>query len=43
VEPEAAPAEEAPKPTKRKSRSKAAATEQETLTNPIAGLAESAE
>lgn len=43
VEPEVAPAEEAPKPTKRKSRSKAAATEQETLTNPIAGLAESAE
>jgi hypothetical protein len=43
VEPEAAPAEEAPKPTKRKSRSKAAATEQETLTNPIAGLAESVE
>lgn len=43
VKPEAAPVEEAPKPTKRKSRSKAAATEQETLTNPIAGLAESVE
>ncbi len=43
VEPEAAPAEEAPKPTKRKSRTKAAATAQETLTNPIAGLAESVE
>lgn len=40
---EAAPVEEAPKPTKRKSRSKAAATVQETLTNPIAGLAESVE
>lgn len=43
AEPEAAPVEEAPKPTKRKSRSKAAATVQETLTNPIAGLAESVE
>ncbi len=43
AEPEAAPVEEAPKPTKRKSRSKAAATTQETLTNPIAGLAESVE
>ena len=43
AEPEAAPVEEAPKPTKRKSRSKAAATAQETLTNPIAGLAESVE
>lgn len=41
--PAAAPVEEAPKPTKRKSRSKAAATAQETLTNPIAGLAESVE
>lgn len=43
AEPEAAPVEEAPKPTKRKSRSKAAAATQETLTNPIAGLAESVE
>lgn len=43
AEPEAAPVEEAPKPTKRKSCSKAAATAQETLTNPIAGLAESVE
>lgn len=43
AEPETAPVEEAPKPTKRKSRSKAAATKQKTLTNPIAGLAESVE